>query len=131
MSEYITEQIGGAVVVSLANIYTPPAPTTSPDPAEWLMDIAPFTDRLEPYKFLIDTHTDPFVQYFNRDLSRRKYVDLTDPKVAVALNYMAGHAMPGIGTIATPIFNDAFVATVLNTPVASKENMALRKLYFS
>jgi hypothetical protein len=96
------------------------------DPYEFLLDIAPFTDRLEPYKYQIDSHIDPFIQYFNRDLSRRKYVDLRDPKVAVALNYMAGHTLPGIGTIAAPIFDDAFVATVLTTPTTLKENMSLR-----
>lgn len=101
------------------------------DPCEWLIDIAPFTDRLEPYKFQIDTHTDPFIQYFNRDLSRRKYADLKDPRVAAALNYMAGHTIAGIGTIAAPIFNDAFVSGVLTTPVIQKENFALRKAYFS
>jgi hypothetical protein len=107
-----------------------PTPPVVVDPCEFLLDIAPFTDRLEPHKYQIDTHTDPFIQYFNRDLSRRKYVDLKDPKVAAALNYMAGHATPGIGTIATPIFNDAFVANVINTPALLKENFALRKAYF-
>lgn len=107
------------------------APPIVVDPCEWLLDTAPFTDRLEPYKFQIDTHTDPFIQYFNRDLSRRKYVDLKDPRVAVALNYMAGHTIAGIGTIATPIFNDAFVSGVLTTPTIAKENFALRKAFFS
>jgi hypothetical protein len=105
---------------------TPPT-----DPCEFLMDIGPFTDRLEPYKYQIDTHTDAFVQYFNRDLSRRKYVDLKDPKVAVALNYMSGVTIPGVGTIAVPIFNAAFVTNLLNTPVVIRENFALRKAYFS
>jgi hypothetical protein len=104
-----------------------PAPAPQADPFQWFIDNAPFTDRLEPYKFQIDTHADPFIQYFNRDLNRRKYVDLKDPRVATSLNYMAGHTIPGIGTIAAPIFNDAFVAGVLNTPVILKENEWLRK----
>ena len=108
------------------------APAQPPvDPCEWLLDVAPFTDRLEPYKFQIDTHTDPFIQYFNRDLSRRKYVDLRDPRVETALDYMAGQTVAGIGTIATPIFDSAFVEGVLSTPVILKENFALRKAYFT
>lgn len=113
----------------LVEYVAPPAPvppTPPVDPYEFLLDIAPFTDRLEPYKFQIDTHTDPFIQYFNRDLNRRKYVDLKDPRVAVALNYMAGHTIAGIGTIATPIFADAFVAKVLTTPTTHAENNVLR-----
>lgn len=116
-------------------VFTAPPATEPPpvpaDPCEWLLDIAPFTDRLEPYKFQIDTHTDAFVQYFNRDLNRRKYVDLKDPRVAAALYYMAGQTIPSVGTIAIPIFDAAFAASVLNTPVILKENFALRKAYFS
>jgi len=141
MPKFLINSTGNTILADLAFVeavhpgdYTqlPDDPVTIPiDPAEWLIDNAPFTDRLEPYKYQIDTHTDPFIQYFNRDLSRRKYVDLKDPRVAIPLGYMAGRAVPGVGTIAAPIFSEAFMAGVLTTPVAIKENYALRKVYFS
>jgi len=105
------------------------------EPAEpewaWYLDIGPFTDRFGSKAYAVDNSTDPFVQSFNRDLSRRKWVNLRDPRVAVALNYLAGVAVPGIGTIAAPILTAAEVTAMLNTPVAPEENLALRKLYFS
>lgn len=101
------------------------------DPCEWLLDIGPFTDRFGSKKWAVDMSADPFVQAFNRDLNRRKWVDLQDERVAVALNYMAGHTIPGIGTIAAAILTDAEVATFLTTPVVAEENLALRKLYFA
>lgn len=106
-----------------------PAP---PDPAEWLMDIGPFVDRLGAKRFVIEQSTDPFVMSFQHDVdTRRKWIDLQDPRVAQQLGYLAGHEVPGIGTIASPILTDAEVAQVLTTPVQPQENLALRKLYFS
>lgn len=112
--------------------FAPPVPPAAPaDPCEWLIDIGPFTDRFGPKKWAVDMSADPFVQAFNRDLNRRKWVDLRHDRVAIAFNYMAGQTIPGIGTIAAPILTQSEVDTFLTTPVRSDENMALRKLYFS
>lgn len=109
-------------------VFTPPAPTA--DPCEWLIDVGPFTDRLGPKAFLVDQSTDVGVVYIRNDLSRRKWVDLQDDRVAASLYYLAGHTVPVLGTLVAPILTDAEVAAALTTPVAMEENRALRKLYF-
>lgn len=111
--------------------FAPPVPPTPPaDPCEWLIDLGPFTDRLGPKAFLVDQSTDAGVVYIRNDLSRRKWVDLQDDRVAASLYYLAGHTVPVLGTLAVPILTDAEVAAALTTPVAMEENRALRKLYF-
>lgn len=107
-----------------------PTPVTPPVWA-WYIDIGPFSDRFGVKAFAVDSSPDPFVQSFNRDLNRRKWVDLKDPRVAMALGYLAGQTVPGIGTIAAPILTPAEVNIFLTTPVQPEENLALRKLYFS
>lgn len=108
-----------------------PVPAPAPaDPCEWLIDLGPFTDRLGPKAFLVDQSTDAGVVYIRNDLSRRKWVDLQDDRVAASLYYLAGHTVPVLGTLAVPILTDAEVAATLTTPVATEENRALRKLYF-
>ena len=105
------------------------------DPCQWLMDIAPFTDRFGIHKVAVDTSSDPVIQYFNRDLNRRKWVNLQDPRVIGAIYYMAGQTVniPGFGSvaIASPILTMGEAATFLNTPVAIEENEALRVNYAS
>jgi len=108
----------------------PPAPVVV-DPCEWLMDLGPFADRLGAKAFEVDTSTVPGVIAVAKDLARRKWVDLKDPRVAVSLYYLAGHAVPVLGTLAVPILTDAEVVTILTTPVPLEANRALRKVYFS
>ncbi len=106
-------------------------PAAAPvDPCAWLIDTGPFTDRFGDKKTAVDFSTDPVVMAFDKDLGRRQWVDLKDPRVAAALNYMAGHTAAGLGTMLTPILTDAEVAAILTTPVAPSENLALRKQYF-
>lgn len=105
----------------------PPAP---PDPCEWLMDLGPFADRLGAKAFEVDTSTVPGVIAVAKDLARRKWVDLKDPRVAASLYYLAGHTVPVLGTLAVPILTDAEVLVILTTPVPMEANRALRKLYF-
>lgn len=112
---------------------SPPQPEPKPtqvDPTLWLIDIGPFTDRFGSKKLLVDMSTDPFVIAFDKDLGRRKWIDLKRSDVAIALNYLSGDTIPGVGTIAAPILTHEEVATILTTPVAPQENLALRKLYF-
>ena len=118
--------------------FTPPvAPETpSPEPVEppvyeWYIDIGPFVDRLGTKSLAVDTSTDPIVQAFSKDLARRKWVNLQDPRVASTLGYLAGDTLPGIGTISSPILTSQEVTDVLTTPVEPEENLALRKQYFS
>lgn len=106
----------------------PPAP--APDPAQWLIDIGPFTDRFGAAKTAIDFSTDPVVMAFYKDLSRRKWIDLQDARVAAVLTYLTGVAVPGLGTLATPLLTAAQKTAILTTPIAPAENLALRKLYF-
>ena len=108
-----------------------PRPEEAPSWA-WLIDIGPFVDRFGNERYTVEQSSDPFVVSFCHDVdTRRKWIDLRDPRVAAALYYLAGHPLPGVGTIAAPILTPAKVATILTTPVAPAENLALRKLYFS
>lgn len=107
-----------------------PMAIASIDPCEWLLDIAPFTDRLGAKKYAVDTSADPFVAYFNRDLSRRKWADLEDQRVIAAINYLAGATLPGVGTMAAPLLTGAEAAALLSVPASPEENRALRALYF-
>lgn len=116
--------------------YVEPVSLVEPEAPEpewaWMLDIAPFADRFGVKRYAVEQSTDPFVVSFQRDVDmRRKWIDLKDPRVAAALYYLAGQPIPGIGTIAAPILTVEEVQTILTTPVAPMENLALRKLYFS
>ena len=109
---------------------TPPPPP--PTPAwEWLMDIGPFTDRLGAASVAIDVSTNPKLVAIRSDFGRRKWIDLKDPRVIAAVQYLAGQPHAVLGTMALPPLTAEQAAAVLTTPVAPAENMALRKLYFS
>ena len=97
----------------------------------WYIDLGPFSDRLGATSAAIDLSTEPGVVVIRNDFSRRKWIDLEDVRVAAALAYLAGQPHPVLGTIGAPLMTTQQVATVLNTPVAAEENLALRKLYFS
>lgn len=110
--------------------YSRPIVTAPVDPCEWLLDLGPFADRFQPYTLAIDMSTDPVVMAFHKDLSRRKYINLKDPRVRAVVYYFAGATLPGVGTLATPFFDMTKAALILDTPVVEEENRALRKDYF-
>jgi len=108
----------------------PVVPPPPPDPCQWLIDIGPFTDRFGASKSAIDFSTDPVVMAFDKDLSRRKWIDLQDARVAAVLTYLTGTPVAGMGTLATPLITGAQKTAILTTPVTLAENLALRRLYF-
>lgn len=97
----------------------------------WYIDLGPFADRLGAASVAIDLSVEPGVVAIRNDFSRRKWIDLKDPRVIAALWYLAGQPHPVLGTLAAPLLTSAAVTTILNTPVPPKDNLALRKLYFS
>lgn len=100
-----------------------PEPAPVPPPVyEWYIDIGPFFDRFGPTKMAVLTSTDSGVKALITDIQIRKWIDLKLPEVAQALAYL-GATIPAVTT--------ELQNTVLNTPVAEHENLALRKLYFS
>ncbi len=101
----------------------PNTPDQVPAPAwEWLIDIGPFFDRLGPAKMAVLTISDAGVQAIIKDTQVRKWLDLKLPEIASALAY--------VGT-KVPSVTQELQESILNTPVEEKENLALRKLYFS
>lgn len=103
----------------------PLPPTTEPQPApawEWYIDIGPFFDRFGTAKMAVLTSSDGGVQAILKDTQVRKWLDLKLPEIASAVAY--------IGT-KVPALTAELQQSILNTPVEEKENLALRKLYFS
>ena len=100
-------------------VAAPPAP---PDPTEWLLDVGPFFDRFGASKLAVLSHTDPLVQALVKDLQVRKWIDLKRADVAQGIDLLISKSIPGV--------NAALKAAILTTPVASDENLALRKIYF-
>lgn len=123
------------VMLDYATPEPEPAPGPPPPPPEpewaWFIDLGPFADRLGAASVAIDLSTEPGVVVIRNDFSRRKWIDLKDPRVIAALWYLAGHAHPVLGTLAAPLLTPAAVTTILTTPVPLKDNLALRKVYFS
>lgn len=109
------------------------APEPAPPEPEWAwyMDLGPFADRLGAASVAIDLSTEPGVVVIRNDFARRKWIDLKDQRVIAALWYLAGQPHPVLGTLATPLLTPAAVTTILTTPVPLKDNLALRKVYFS
>ena len=102
---------------------TPTAPEPQPAPVwEWLIDIGPFFDRFGAAKMAVLTSSDAGVQAIIKDTQVRKWLDLKLPEIASAVAYV-GTKVPGV----TPELQQS----ILNTVVEEKENLALRKLYFS
>ena len=91
-------------------------------PWEWLIDIGPFFDRFGTAKMAVLTSSDVGVQAILKDTQVRKWLDLKLPEIASAVAY--------IGT-KVPALTAKLQQSILNTPVAETENLALRKLYFS
>lgn len=92
------------------------------NPAEWLIDIGPFFDRFGAAKMAVLTSADAGVQAILKDTQIRKWLDLRLPEVAQSVAYV-GSKVPAVTA--------ELQAAILTTPVASSENLALRKLYFS
>lgn len=103
------------------NTFNPPVVETPIDPCEWLIDLGPYFDRLGNAKMAVLTSTDAGVKAIIQDASIRKWIDLRLPAVAQALAY--------IGSV-IPAVNSTLQSSILNTPVATEENRALRKLFF-
>ena len=91
-------------------------------PWEWFIDIGPFFDRFGSAKMAVLTSSDVGVQAILKDTQVRKWLDLKLPEIASAVAYI-GTKVPKV----TPELQQS----ILNTPVEEKENLALRKLYFS
>lgn len=101
-------------------VFVPAEPL--PDPTAWLIDIGPFFDRFGAAKMAVLTSPDPGVRAILSDLQVRKWIDLQREDVFLGLQY--------VGT-EVPAVTAELQETILTTPVAPTENLALRKLYFS
>ena len=101
----------------------PDTPVQVPaNPTEWLIDIGPFFDRFGAAKMAVLTSSDVGVQAIIKDTQVRKWLDLKLPEITSAVAY--------VGT-KVPAVTQELQQSILNTPVAETENLALRKLYFS
>ena len=101
----------------------PSAPTPEPSAPvwQWYIDIGPFFDRFGSAKMQVLTSSDPGVQAILKDIQVRKWIDLKIPEVSQSLAYVASKI---------PSVTQELQESILNTPVADNENLALRKLYF-
>ena len=103
------------------NTFNPPVVETPIDPCEWLIDLGPYFDRFGNAKMAVLTSSDTGVKAIIQDASIRKWIDLRLPAVAQALAY--------IGSV-IPAVNSTLQSSIINTPVSTEENRALRKLFF-
>ena len=117
----IQEEVGGLSVWRWPDA-TAPVQEPEPKACEWLIDIGPFFDRFGSAKMAVLTSSDVGVQAILKDTQVRKWLDLKLPEIASAVAY--------IGT-KVPALTANLQQSILNTPVEEKENLALRKLYFS
>lgn len=106
----------------------PPAPAPE---WEWFIDVGPFTDRLGAASAAIDVSTLPGLVAIRSDFSRRKWIDLKDPRVIAAVHYLAGQLHPVLGTLDPALLTATQADMVLNTTVQPADNLALRKVYFN
>ena len=117
----IRKEVGGLVIWEWPDA-TAPVQEPEPKACEWLIDIGPFFDRFGAAKMAVLTSSDAGVQAVIKDTQIRKWLDLKLPEIASAVAY--------IGT-KVPALTAELQQSILNTPVEEKENLALRKLYFS
>ena len=103
-------------------VFVSPEPEPTAAPTEWLIDIGPFFDRFGAAKMAVLTSTDAGVKAILADLQVRKWIDLQREDVFLGLQY--------VGSV-VPEVTAELQATIMTTPVAEVENLALRKLYFS
>ena len=99
-----------------------PEPPVVVDPCEWLIDIGPFFDRFGAAKLAVLTSADATVKAILQDIQVRKWIDLKRADVASSLAY--------VGT-KVPAVDATLQAAILTTPVATADNLALRKMFFS
>lgn len=109
----------GKEYVNGSFVEVPPPPTPA-DPCEWLIDIGPFFDRFGASKMAILTSADAVVKAIIQDVQIRKWVDLKRVDVAQALDVL----------VAKGLITSGGAYSILNDPVTTDENRALRKLYF-
>lgn len=117
----IRKEVGGSVIWTWPEA-TAPVQEPTPQPWEWLIDVGPFFDRFGTAKMAVLTSSDIGVQAIIKDTQVRKWLDLKLPEIASAVAY--------VGT-KVPSVTQELQQSILNTPVEEKENLALRKLYFS
>ena len=91
-------------------------------PWEWLIDIGSFFDRFGATKMAVLTSSDAGVQAILKDTQVREWIDLKHPDVASSIAYISTKV---------PSVTQELQESILDTPVAEIENLALRKLYFS
>lgn len=119
--EWVTCGNAGPGWIYNGSTFEAPVIETPVDPCEWLIDLGPYFDRFGPAKMAVLTSTDAGVKAIIQDATIRKWIDLKLPAVAQALAY--------IGSV-IPAVDAALQSAIVNTPVATEENRALRKLYF-
>ena len=101
----------------------PDAPIVIPTPTEFLIDVGPFFDRFDSAKMSVLTSQNTTVKAIVQDLQVRKWVDLKRSDVSQGIDALIQLGVSGI----TPELK----TSILTTPVAPEENLALRKLFFS
>lgn len=105
----------------------PPIIPPIADPALGLIDIGPFLDRFDNFvpgtKLALLSHSNATVQGIIKDVLARKWITLSRPNVAAAIDILIALAIPNV-TIALKNY-------IINTPVSTEENWALKKMYFS
>lgn len=124
------EEVGPGFTFDLATLtFSPPVPPVNS--SEWLLDVGALNNRFGSAKLPILMSADPVIKAFNSDKSDRHWIDLKDPELISVLGYLAGEALPGIGTIAEPLISQADKARILTTPVTPFEQLAAVRQFFS
>ena len=95
---------------------------SAPSSIQWLIDIGPFFDRFGAAKMAVLTSTNATVKAIVQDVMVRKWVDLQRADVATGL--------AGLKALIPSSITDELIASILTTPVAAEEQVALKKLYF-
>lgn len=103
----------------MSNVIAIPQPIDNT--TEWFIDLGPFFDRFAGAKMAVLTSTNSGVKALISDIQVRKWIDLQRQDVIDALAY--------IGSV-VPSVTAELQAAILTAPVASEENLALRRLYF-
>ena len=100
-----------------------PEPPVPPAPVwEWYIDIGPFFDRFGAAKMAVLTSADVGVQAILKDTQVRKWLDLRLPEIEQSVQYIASKV---------PALTAELQDQIVNTKPEDRENLALRKLYFS
>lgn len=88
-----------------------------------LIDVGPFFDRFKASKIAVLASTNGTVKALVQDVMSRKWIDLSRPDVAQAIDILiALNVDAGIAPLKSAILND---------PVTPAEQWALMKTYFS